>query len=237
MVVDANALLGLGAAAGMIVLLATVADYVLSSIGYSKIALRRNITANWLAWIPVVRYWTIGAISDNYDSRKDIKRRIRVFLVVTQVLNAAIIIPLSIYFLQLAPFIEKYGAELFTNDINGLLLLVPIVAAIAGLTILNTIFKVCYTVAVYKVFESTVPEKALVFTLLGAVIPLLNSIFVFISRNKGYDYVDAYYEDNKTEEEAKPEIEMPVYNVPVIEVPVPNAAVEEEKDSAESVEE
>ena len=98
MVVDANALLGLGAAAGMIVLLATVADYVLSSIGYSKIALRRNITANWLAWIPVVRYWTIGAISDNYDSRKDIKRRIRVFLVVTQVLNAAIIIPLSISF-------------------------------------------------------------------------------------------------------------------------------------------
>lgn len=237
MTVEVTTLLGLGAAAGMIVFLATIADYVLSSIGYSRIALRRNISANWLAWIPVARYWIIGAISDNYDSRKEIKRKIRFFLVVLQVLNAAIIIPLSIYLLQLSPFITKYGVDLFINDGNGLYLLFPIVAAVLGLVILNTIFKVCYTVALYKVFESTVPENALVYTILGSILSVVGSVFVFISRNKGYDYVDAYYEDNKAEE-TTPEVETPVYSAPVVEVSSQNiqSAVEEEKELTEVIE-
>ncbi len=200
-VLDPMTLLGLASASGVIVLLAVIADYVLSSMGYSKIALRRNISNNWLAWIPVVRYWTIGAIADSYDERKEIKRRLRFFLVALQAAKFAIVIPVLVYSLQLLPYFMEYGIDLFTYDLNNILLLVPIVGALIGFVIINAIMTVCYTIAVYKIFESTVPKNALIFTIIGAIIPLLNGVFVFISRNKGYDYVSAYYEDNEVEEE------------------------------------
>lgn len=198
---DPMTLLGLASAFGVVVLLAVIADYVLSSIGFSRIALRRNISNNWLAWIPVVRYWTIGAIADSYDERKEIKRRLRFFLVVLEAAKFAILIPVLIYSLQLLPYFLEYGLDLFTYDLNNILLLVPIVGASFGFVIINTIMKVCYTIAIYKFFESTVPKNALVFTIIGTIIPLLNGVFVFVSRNKGYDYISAYYEDNEAQEE------------------------------------
>lgn len=198
---DPMTLLGLASASGVVALLVIIADYVLSSIGFSRIALRRNISNNWLAWIPVARYWIIGAIADSYDERKEIKRRLRVFLVVLEAAKFAIITPVLIYSLQLLPYFLEYGLDLFTYDLNNILLLVPIVGASFGIVIINAIMTICYTIAIYKVFESTVPKTALIFTIIGALIPLLNGVFVFIVRNKGYDYVSAYYEDSEAQEE------------------------------------
>ena len=194
-------ILGLVSATATAIVIILVADYVLSSIGYSKLALRRNISAGWLIWIPVIRYWTIGAVADDYDSQNGIKRRFRFFLLAFQFIELAIVIPVAIYSLQLLPFYLEYGVELFTHDIQNFILLVPIIGGIVGLAFASALFKVCYTVAVYKVFESTEPRKALVFSLVGAMIPLLGSVFVFISRNKGYDYLTAYQEESEPEED------------------------------------
>lgn len=196
-----SSLLGVISASATTVLLVVIADYVLSSLGYSKLALRRNVSSNWLAWIPVARYWLIGTLADHYDDRNGIKRRFRFFLLIPQLIKTAILIPVIVYALQLAPYFIEYGFELFTYSIQNILLLVPFVFAALGYAIVQVIFKICYTVAIYKVFESTVPERALVYSVIGAIIPVTNSAFVFVSRDSGYDYFTDAEEEEETEED------------------------------------
>ena len=47
--------------------LVSIAMYVLSSLGLYTIARNRGISKPWLAWIPVVNLWTLGAISDQFQ--------------------------------------------------------------------------------------------------------------------------------------------------------------------------
>lgn len=43
-----------------------VAAYILEGIALSAIARRRGIAKPWLAWVPVGKFWLLGAISDQY---------------------------------------------------------------------------------------------------------------------------------------------------------------------------
>ena len=46
--------------------LVSVAAYVLTSLSLYTIAARRQIANPWLSWIPVVRIWVLGSLSDQY---------------------------------------------------------------------------------------------------------------------------------------------------------------------------
>ncbi|MBR5247178.1 MAG: hypothetical protein IKV25_07405 [Clostridia bacterium] len=192
-------LLGYVFASATTVVLILIANYVLSSIGYMRIANRRGMNNAWLVWIPVARNWTFGAVADNYDETKGIKRRFRVFLVVFSVIQTAILIAVSSYISMLMPYIIKYGLDLFTYDIANLALLIPVGFALLGVLIANAIYKTCYIVSLYKTFESTDAEKSLIFAILSAVFPFASGLLVFLSREKGYDYNDLI-EEEETEE-------------------------------------
>ncbi len=200
-------LLGYVFASATTVLLILITNYILSSIGYMRITTRRQIKNGWLAWIPVARNWTIGAVADSYDETKGIKRRFRVFLVIFAVIQMAILIALGSYIGMLLPYIIKYGLDLFTYDLGNMALLIPVGFALVGLLIANSIYKACYIVSIYKTFESTDTEKSLVFTILSAVFPFASGLFIFLSREKGYDYFDLIEEEqDETPEVAEEQI-------------------------------
>ena len=161
---DTNSLagvLGVVSASATAIVLIAITNYVLASIGYMKIAKRREIKNAGLVWVPIARNWTIGAISDNYDEINGIKRRIKVFLVVFSVIKIAISIAAGSYIGMLMPYIIEYGLDLFTYDIGNTMLLIPVAFEVLGFAIACIIYKVCYVIALYKTFESTEIKKSL----------------------------------------------------------------------------
>ncbi|MBO5332841.1 MAG: hypothetical protein J6B37_01865 [Clostridia bacterium] len=184
---DTNSLagvLGVVSASATAIVLIAITNYVLASIGYMKIAKRREIKNAGLVWVPIARNWTIGAISDNYDEINGIKRRIKVFLVVFSVIKIAISIAAGSYIGMLMPYIIEYGLDLFTYDIGNTMLLIPVAFEVLGFAIACIIYKVCYVIALYKTFESTEIKKSLIFTILSTVLPFASGLFIFLSREK-----------------------------------------------------
>ena len=206
---DTNSLMGLfgvlSASATAIILLA-ITNYVLASIGYMKIAQRRGIKNAGLVWVPIARNWTIGAIADNYDEMKGIKRRTKVFLVVFAAVKIAISIAAGSYIGMLMPYIIEYGLDLFTYDIGNTMLLIPIAFELVGFAIACVIYKTCYIVSLYKTFESTDTKKSLVFTIVSTVVPFASGLLVFLSRENDSFKKATVIEESVEEESVEIEI-------------------------------
>lgn len=193
--------LGVILASATAIALILITNYVLSSIGYMRIADRREIKNGWLVWIPVARNWTFGAVADNYDETKGIRRRFRVFLVVFDVIKLAILIAVGSYISMLLPYIIKYGLDLFIYDIGNTMLLIPIGFALLGYLLVNAMYRTCFIVSLYKTLESTDTKNSLVFAILSAVFPFISGLFVLLSREKGYSYLDLLETEEETETE------------------------------------
>ncbi len=198
-------LLGIVSASATAILLLAITNYVLASIGYMKIAQRRGIKNAGLVWVPIARNWTIGAISDNYDEKSDIKRRIKVFLVIFAVIKIALSIAAGSYIGMLMPYIIKYGMDLFTYDIGNTLLLIPVALEVLGFALASVVYKTCYIVALYKTFESTETKKSLVFTIVSALVPFASGLLIFLSREK-----DSLTEVVESEDDAEESVETEV---------------------------
>ena len=85
-----------------IVLLFTLASYIFESIAFCTIAKRRQLKNPWLAWIPLARSWTMGAIVDEQDRRVIGKDRH------FRIVNLAAIV---IYFLAIISTVSNLGCQ------------------------------------------------------------------------------------------------------------------------------
>ena len=43
-----------------------IASYILSSLALYALAVRRGIDKAWLSWVPVLKVWIVGSLSDQY---------------------------------------------------------------------------------------------------------------------------------------------------------------------------
>ena len=157
-----------------------IADYVLSSIGLYKLAERRGISNAFLAWVPVANCWTYGAIAEEYDSRNKIRRNWKTAFLIPTLLMVVLTILVII-----AAVVFAFLTTMVTADA----LIAPIVLLYVFYFIL--VFSACAYVAIYyivifKIFESTVPEKALKYTILSILVPLGRGICLFRCADKGY---------------------------------------------------
>ena len=193
-------LLGIASAAITTIVLILGADYIMSSIGYMKIASRREIKNGWLIWIPIARNWTIGAVAEKYDETRGIKRNFKIFLVIFSLIRLAILIAVGSYISMLLPYFIEYGLDLFTYDLGNLALLVPVGFALVGILITSAIYKTCYTVSLYKAFESTDTKNSLVYAIISSAIPFAAGLLILLSREKGYSAEDT----KEVTEEAEP---------------------------------
>lgn len=166
-----------------------IAGYIMNSIALQKIASRRLISNAWLAWVPVANSWVIGSIADEYDDKNGIKRKWRVVLLTLSLISIGGIV--AGYVGLISSVVSMSMQTDFMNvDHTGVagmigmfigayvvLLVAAVIASAQG---------ICNTICLYKIFESTVPEKSVKYLLLSLLVPLAKSICLLKCRNKGY---------------------------------------------------
>ena len=171
-----------------VLLLYCLPQYIMLSISYTCIGKRRGVKASWLAWIPIARYWTIGAIVDEYDTRHlGVKRRFRIVMLIFAIVYLVSLFALLAGILSLIPMIisaiRGNAGDALANIMTFAL---GLEYGISGLVYSGIILTALYYVALYKIFESLSPKNAILFLALSITIPLFMPICLLVIRKKGY---------------------------------------------------
>lgn len=165
-----------------------VANYIMNSLGLYKIAERRQIPNPWMAWLPFTNDWLVGSIADDYDGRNGIKRKWRVVLLTLSILVVGGIVVMYVgMFISVFVFAFRFAyTEPAVSDILGLVIFLYVsLFAVMFVAIAQSFFKV---ICIYKIFESTVPEKSVKYMLIYLLVPLGTGISLMLCRKKGYPF-------------------------------------------------
>ena len=164
-----------------------ILTYILEGKALYAIARRRDIEKPWLAWVPVGKFWLLGAISDQYRYvvHGQVRNRRKLLLWLDIVLVAAALVftlSLQIWSVRSAYSAALLGSEEFLPAYLMGLLTVCLVTFVF-ITVAKVISVFQY-MAYYDLFRSCEPKKSLVFLLVSifAVYPL--PFFVYSCRNK-----------------------------------------------------
>ena len=190
------------AALGTIILLfggLLLADYIMSSLGLMRLAKRRNIPSPWLSWIPVASSWITGSLVDEYDFRNGFSRGWKHWLLWSTTAAIVSLIWYTVESITVEELMQHYYNSAHIGIIALRLFICLIVLIIAG-SITNGLNYVC----MFKIYESTVPEKALKYFLISLLVPLGQPICLLLCSGKGYDCAE---EDDE-------EIQVEIFEIP-----------------------
>ena len=167
-----------------------IATYILQSLSLHTLARRRGIASPWLAWLPYGNYWIIGSLARDYDKQNNIQRRWDKTL-----LTLSIVFSASYFVIYLAVIIGVMIAMInmdvaTMSEETSLAIVLVVFSACVPIMIIATALQILTYICFFKIFESTVPEKALKYFLLSLLVPLAQPICLFICRNKGYQHPD-----------------------------------------------
>lgn len=171
---------------------ASVALYVLQSLGFYKIAKRRGIRHAWLSWVPLLYVWVLGSISDQYryvvkGQYRSSRKVLPVLGGVTWVLNA---VYGGLYLAAWVSILPKLPAMLsgtldlavlgtMLHNAMGGALWVNVAGILVGLA-----FWVVQLICLYDLFASCLPKWKLLLLILGIIFPVALPIFLFLCRNQ-----------------------------------------------------
>ena len=160
-----------------IVLLCCLVGWILSSVGLHKVAKRRGIAHAWLAWLPVGREWVLGSVSDQYQhlvqGKITARRRILLILEVASIAVGIVYVGTTAMAEIMAVADGSVGGVLLAVGIPYLLFL--------GVAVTNMVFcQICN----FDLYRSCNPQSAVVFLVLGIVLPVCQPFFYFACRKK-----------------------------------------------------
>ena len=161
-----------------------IADYIISSLGLYRLAKRRVIKKPWLSWIPGVNCWTVGSIVDDYDQKNGVKRKWRVVLLVLFLICLACVV---IYTVAFGAVMDEMMGDMYyalESDFWGAFAGMYVAILVTALS--GTALMACQMVCLFKVFESTVPKKAVKYLLLSLLVPLAEAICLLWCSDEGY---------------------------------------------------
>jgi hypothetical protein len=160
-----------------IVLVCCLVGWILSSVGLHKIAKRRGIAHAWLAWLPIGREWVLGSVSDQYQhlvqGKITARRRILLILEVASIVVGIVYVVTTAMAEIMAAADGSVGGVLMAVGIPYLLFLGVYVATMVFFHICN-----------YDFYRSCNPRNAVVFLVLGIVLPVCQPFFYFACRKK-----------------------------------------------------
>ena len=142
--------------------------YVLTAVSLMSIADRRGVQLPWLAWIPGIRFYLMGCISDQYQAivRGKNKNKRTALLLLTLFLLAAFCA---------MHFAAPNGAQ--EKLLPFLLIFVPAWIACAALVVILFI-------VLHDIYVSCDPKNAVLFLVLSIVLPITQPVFLFLCRKK-----------------------------------------------------
>ena len=177
--------------------------YILQALALYTIAKRRGINKPWLAWIPLVNVWILGAVSDQYQYvvKRQVKNKRKALLGLNIAIGvlASVVITASIWIVvdmiltltglwNIHPNLQPSSDMLMqmAGEYIGLLLVVLLV--IIPLSVLSIIQTVFFYMALYDVFRSCDPKNStlyLILSLVGnVVVEGAYSIFLILCKDK-----------------------------------------------------
>ena len=170
-------------------MLVSLAIYIATAIALYTIANRRGISKPWLAWIPVLNVWTLGAIADHYRLACGTKKSRRKVLLGTNI--AMSVLAVLVIVLCVAMLVSIFAnADLVTGDISeeaaievGLIAIGMLLICLPTMVV-AVIHAVFYYIALYEVFKSCDPGNAVLYLVLSIFISICQPIFLVICRNK-----------------------------------------------------
>lgn len=160
-----------------IVLVCCLVGWILSSVGLQKIAKRRGIAHAWLAWLPIGREWVLGSVSDQYQHL--VQGKITARRRILPILEAACIVVGIVYVVTTAMAEIMAAAD---GSVGGVLMAVGIPYLLfLGVAVTNMVF---YQICNFDLYRSCKPESAVVFLVLGIILPVCQPFFYFACRKK-----------------------------------------------------
>ncbi len=162
-----------------------VADYVMSSLSYFKIAEKRKIKNPWIAWIPFVKIWTVGCIVNDYDNNEEKKVHWnKVLLILKLVSTILITVGYVVYFIGIFAMMIKYENTYMEPDLEeflGVFAVFFVMLFIGSFALIA--FSACSIVCDYKIYESIAPKKAFKYFILSLLVPLAEGICLLKCKN------------------------------------------------------
>lgn len=160
-----------------------IASYVMTSYSLYTIAKRRQIKKTWLAWIPVVNAWTWGSIADDYDEQNGFKRKWRIVLIAFSII---LILTTVLFYIVMFWGISSVNMYADTMTAEFWSIFITMYAFIILAAIVSVALSVCKSICLFKLYESTVPEKAVKYLLLSLLVPMAEAICLIRCKDKGY---------------------------------------------------
>ena len=164
-----------------------IVSYILTALALYTVAKRRAIRNAWLAWIPLVRVWLLGSISDQYRYvvKGQIKSRRKVLLVL-QITICLLGVALAaaggvmVFRVVSSAAYSVSRAKMLAKLLSSIGMLVALALPIVGATIA---YKVFYFITLYDVYTSMDPENNVLFLVLSILFPVAEPFFLFFNRN------------------------------------------------------
>ena len=177
--------------------------YILQALALYTIAKRRGINKPWLAWIPLVNVWILGAVSDQYQYvvKRQVKNKRKALLGLNIAIGvlASVVITASIWIVvdmiltltglwNIHPNLQPSSDMLMQMAGEYIGVLLVAVLAIIPLLVLSIIQTIFFYMALYDVFRSCEPKNStlyLVLSLVGnVVVEGAYSIFLMLCKDK-----------------------------------------------------
>ena len=168
--------------------LISLLTFVLTSYSIFTIAKRRDISNPWLAWVPVIQLWVVGAIADDYQQKvHHMAGKKRKVLLLTMILNVVLTVALVVAILWAVLMVLRAGYHSYEDFsdwlgvIGGLGGLILVIALAGGVKVVQ---KVVEYFALYDVYRSCDPGNALLFVLVNVFFAITKPIFLLICHKK-----------------------------------------------------
>ena len=160
-----------------IVLVCCLVGWILSAVSLHKVAKRRGIRHAWLAWLPIGSEWVLGSLSDQYQHlvQGKVTSRRKILLALSL---ACIVVGIAYVVLTavIGIMVEVEGL----SDLTPLVMMIPYLL-LMGISITVMVF---YHICNYDFYRSCKPQSAVVFLVLGIILPVCQPFFYFSCRKK-----------------------------------------------------
>lgn len=160
-----------------IVLVCCLVGWILSAVSLHKVAKRRGIRHAWLAWLPIGSEWVLGSVSDQYQHlvQGKVTSRRKILLALSL---AGIVVGIAYVVLTavIGIMVEIEGL----TDLTPLVVMIPYLL-LMGISITVMVF---YHICNYDFYRSCKPQSAVVFLVLGIILPVCQPFFYFSCRKK-----------------------------------------------------
>lgn len=165
-----------------------IAFYVMSAMSIYSISKRRGINHAWMAWFPIVDYYQLGCISDQYHyvTKGENRSKRKALLVLNIILTVVYIAFFAVFIsmivgLNAATLNDFREDELVMSVIGGAVGMVGLYLVMFGVAIALTIVRY---IALYDLYASCNPDNKVLFLVFSIIFSVTEPFFLIACRKK-----------------------------------------------------